>query len=136
MNALVAEVPALSAAVVDWLDGAPADVRTRVERLRGLLHEVAVEVDAGQLVEEMKWGQPSFRSARGRESTPVRLDWTGDGDVLVLVHCQTSVIADFAATAGDRYRFDGTRAVVFGADDEVIDEDLVALFTHALTYRR
>ena len=132
----MAEPPAPSVPVVDWLDGAPADVRTRVERLRGLLHETAVEVGASPLMEEMKWGQPSYRSAQGRESTPVRLDWTAGGDVLVLVHCQTTVIADFAATAGDRYRFDGTRAVVFGADDEVIDEDLVALFTHALTYRR
>lgn len=128
--------PAPTPAVADWLGAVPAELRTLAERIRALVHAVACEVDATPLVEELKWGQPSYRSPHGNESTPVRIGWTDDGDVAVLAHCQSSVVADFRAAFPHRFRYDGNRAVLLGPSDLGRVDELGDLVGHALTYRR
>ena len=130
------EVPPPVSAVADWLRTVPVELRDRVDQLRALVHHVARDEGAWPLVEEVKWGQPSYRSSHGNESTPVRLGWTGDGDAALLTHCQSTVIPEFRAAYGDDFRFDGDRAVLFGADDDLDEPELAELIRHALTYRR
>ena len=67
-----------SSAARAWLDAAPASDRVRLERLHALVLDVADEVGAAPVIEETKWGQPSFRASNGKESTPVRLAWDDD----------------------------------------------------------
>lgn len=130
------EVPPPGPAVAEWLQTVPAGLRDCVTELRTLIYRVALEENAWPLVEEIKWGQPSYRSPNGRESTPVRLGCTDTGDAALLTHCQSSVISEFRDAFGDRFRFDGRRAVLFGSTDEVREAELTALIRHALTYRR
>ena len=87
----------------------------------------------------MAWGQPSYRSARRSESTPVRLGWTDDGDTALLAHCQSSVIPTFREAHGADFRIEGNRAVLIGPGDPLDDRReaaLAELVRHALTYRR
>lgn len=130
------QVPPPIPAVAEWLRDAPVALRDRLDQLRALVHQVASEEDAWPLVEEIKWGQPSYRSPHGNESTPVRLGWTDVGDASLLVHCQSSVIPQFRDAFGDRFRFDGDRAVLFGTAEELHETELAELIRHALTYRR
>ncbi|MDW3218251.1 MAG: DUF1801 domain-containing protein [Acidimicrobiales bacterium] len=128
--------PPPSPAVADWLADVPDDVRECVDRLRSVVHRVAWEEGAWPLVEEIKWGQPSYRSPHARESTPLRLGWTDTGDAALLAHCQSRVIPDFRDAFGDRFRFEGNRAVLFGSVADVHEAELAELIRHALTYRR
>lgn len=130
------EIPPPIPAVAEWLNDVPAGLHDCLVRLRMLVHAVALDEAAWPLVEEIKWGQPSYRSPHGRESTPVRLGWTGDGDAALLTHCQSTVVGEFRAVFGDRFRFDGNRAVLFASADEIREPELAELIRHALTYRR
>lgn len=130
------EIPTPTAEVAAWLSDVPVDLREHIDRLRALVHQVAFEEDAWPLVEEIKWGQPSYRSPNGNESTPVRLNWTDEGDAALLTHCQSTVIADFRTAFGDGFRFDGDRAVLFGPADALHEAEVAELIRHALTYRR
>lgn len=130
------QVPPPIPAVAEWLHTVPVRLRDCLVQLRTLVHHVALDEDAWPLVEEIKWGQPSYRSPHGKESTPVRLGWTDAGDAALLTHCQSRVIPEFRDEFGDRFRFDGHRAVLFGSADELHEAELAELIRHALTYRR
>ncbi len=132
----VPEVPPPIPVVDAWLQTVPAGLQDRLMQLRTLIHEVAIDEDAWPLVEEIKWGQPSYRSPHRNESTPVRLGWTRSGEVALLTHCQSRVIPEFRRAFGDRFRFDGDRAVLVDPAGELYDAELAELIRHALTYRR
>ena len=129
-------VPPPTELVARRLRTVPTDQRALLERLRTLVHEIAHAERAWPLVEELKWGQPSYRSPHGNESTPIRLGWTESGDVALLTHCQSRVIPEFRAVFGDRFRYDGDRAVLIGSPDELHEVELAELIGRALTYRR
>lgn len=130
------EVPPPPPAVAEWFRTAPPELDDLANRLRDLIHRVAFDVDAWPLVEELKWGQPSYRSPHGNESTPVRIGWTKRDDVALLTHCQSSVVPEFRAAWGDRFRFDGDRAVLVGKAETARIDELTEFVTRALTYRR
>lgn len=123
-------------AVAEWFRAAPPELIDLVDRLRDLIHRVAFDVDAWPLVEELKWGQPSYRSPHGNESTPVRIGWTKRDDVALLTHCQSSVVPEFRAAFGDQFRFDGDRAVLVSNSDAARIDELTGFVSRALTYRR
>ncbi|MEO1056065.1 MAG: DUF1801 domain-containing protein [Actinomycetota bacterium] len=130
------EVPVPSATTAEWLAAVPSELTGLVERLRNLIYRVAFDVDAWPLVEELKWGQPSYRSPHGNESTPVRLGLTAGDDVALLTHCQSSVVPEFRAVFGERFRFEGDRAVLVSDADAGHIDELADFVGRALTYRR
>ena len=130
------EVPRPSPAVAEWFRTAPPALIGLADHLRTLIHRVAFDVGAWPLVEELKWGQPSYRSPHGNESTPVRIGWTKSDDVALLTHCQSSVVPEFRAAFADRFRFDGDRAVLVRPSDIARVDELTEFVSRALTYRR
>ncbi|WP_316013891.1 DUF1801 domain-containing protein [Roseobacter sp. HKCCA0434] len=108
------------------------DVQDTVERLRALIYEVAAaNPEIGPLREGVAWGQPSFRQPTKGIGTAVRIG-EAKGAVWLLVHCQTSLIAEHRARWGDELTYDGNRGL--RVDD--VDDPRVAQFVHSvLTYR-
>ncbi len=128
--------PAPTGRVAEAFAGFPDEHRPMLDSLRSLVFEVADEVGAGPLNEELKWGQPSYRSARPRESTPIRLASTADGEfVALLAHCQSSVIPDFRAMFPADFRYDGDRAILFRPEEDLQPDRLRLCIEHALRYR-
>ncbi len=128
--------PAPPDRVAEAFAGFPDEHRATLDSLRSLIFDVADEVGAAPLTEELKWGQPSYRSARPRESTPIRLASTADGDfVALLAHCQSSVIPDFRAMFPADFRFDGDRAILFRPGEDLQPNRLRLCIEHALRYR-
>ena len=122
--------------VAEAIAAVPDEHQPTIAALRRLIFDVAAEVGSAPLVEELKWGQPSYRSARAHESTPVRLGVTADGaHVALLVHCRSSVISDFRATFPTQFRYEGNRAILFRPDDDLQVERLRLCIEHALRYR-
>ena len=117
------------------IDGYPPATRNGVLRLRALIHSVADRARAGSIEETLKWGQPSLTPAQGG-GTPLRIGPHQDAAFALFAHCQTRVIADFAAAFPGWDRLDGNRAVLFDSIDQIEPERLSHLMRHALTYHR
>lgn len=113
----------------------PAPQRALADMLRDLVLEVARETPGvGEIVETLKWGQPTFQTVRPKSGTPLRIGMTKDGGVGLYVHCTTTVIRDYAATFPDSDRIDGNRGVLFKTKDDIAPDRLRLLIRHALTY--
>jgi len=114
----------------------PADHRTGLLELRALILEVAEEVGAAPVQEALRWGQPSYRSVRPRESTTVRLGSSKDREHFGLYfHCQSTVLRDFQGLFPNDFRYDGYRAILFRPGEDLQTEKLRLSISHALQYR-
>lgn len=114
------------------IDAQPPAARAALLHLRTLIYQVAATLPIGPLSESLKWGQPSFTTAK---STPIRLATTKDGDIALLAHCQSTVISDFRAIAPPDMRFDGNRALLLKAENLPPDAAIIPLIHGALAYR-
>jgi len=108
---------------------APAPLREGLQHLRARIHAVA-EAQGIELVESLKWGQPSF-SAKG--ASPVRIGLPKAGGFAIYAHCATSLIGDYAALVPDA-RIEGNRAVLFNSIEQAKAQPLEQLIAAALRY--
>lgn len=123
--------PAVEAAFAAF----PAPRRGSLLALRGLIFATADEMpEAGGLLETLKWGQPAYLTARRRGGTTVRLGVPKAGGLALLVHCQSGVIPAFRNQFPQGFRFDGNRAVLFRADEDLPMDALRLVIRHALGY--
>ena len=113
----------------------PMPARQGCMTLRELIFEVAAQTrEAGQISEELRWGQPAYLTQETKSGTTIRLGRGKPNGFALLVHCQTSLIEDFRPLAPEGTRFDGSRAVLF-ADVSDVDKSAMRLLIHsALTY--
>ncbi|MEJ6397569.1 DUF1801 domain-containing protein [Yoonia sp. 208BN28-4] len=110
----------------------PENSRAMALRLRDLIYETAREMpQIGELSETLKWGQPSYTVKGG---TPLRIAVPKTGGCGLYAHCQTTVIADYAAVHGTDEQIEGNRAVIFAQADDIVQDRLRHLIRNALTY--
>ena len=93
----------------------PARLRERLLALRALVMEAAADAEV-EVVETLKWGQPSYLPRKPRVGSTLRLGQVGE-DAALFFHCQTTLVEEFRATFGDRLRYQRNRAVLFGPGD-------------------
>lgn len=128
--------PSPSPEVAEALGALPSELQPGLQALRELIFEVAENVGAAPLQESLKWGQPSYLSARPRESTAVRIGANKDREhVALFFHCQSSVVPEFRAMFPDDFRYDGNRAVLFRPGEDLQKDKLRLCIAHALQYR-
>ena len=117
-------------------DGYPKPMREKVMRLRKLVLDTASETEGVRELEEtLKWGEPSYLARGG---STVRIDWkdrTPDR-YAIYFNCNTSLVGTFREFYGDLFRFEGNRAIVFGAADPLPVNELKHCVALALTYHR
>jgi len=114
----------------------PKLLRSKLLALRQLIFETADTMDGVEISETLKWGEPSY-NASGKIGTPIRLGPTKKADQYGLyVHCQTKLIDEFRETRPDAFRYSGTRALLFGLEDEPATIDLREFIMAALTYHQ
>lgn len=123
--------PAVQAAFAAF----PDEVRSHLLALRKLIYDTAADIPAvGPLQETLRWGQPAYFSMRPKTGTAVRLGVPKSGGFALLVHCQTRLIEEFRAQAGDAFKFDGNRAILFQDAPDIQPDRLRHLIANALTY--
>lgn len=124
--------PFANAAVAEAYDAMPARSREIALVLRDLIYETAWDMpQVGPVAESLKWGQPSYAVARG---TPLRIAVPKAGGCGLYVHCQTTLIADYAALVAGADRIEGNRGVLFGSPDDIVETRLRLIVRSALTY--
>lgn len=113
----------------------PPDAQEPLQRLRRLILDTAANTPGvGPVTETLKWGQPSYLTEKTKAGSTIRLGCPKQGGFAIYTHCQTSIMADFQALFPDDFTFDGNRAVVFKAGDDLPLDKLGFLISRALTY--
>ena len=105
--------------------------------LRRMIYEVAAKTDGvGEIEETLKWGQISYRTPVTKSGTTIRIDTVRNtsGQVGMYVNCQTTLVETFRARYGDLFQYEGSRCVMFGADEEIPAEAAMDCIAMALTY--
>ena len=118
-------------------DSYPKDVRKPLLRLRQLILETAASTDGvGALEETLKWGQPSYLTAKPKTGSTIRIDRVKgrEGKYALYVHCQTNLVSTFREIYPDSFSYEGNRSIVFDAGDSLPEEELRHCISLALTY--
>jgi len=112
------------------------DVRERLLLLRAMIFEIAEAEGVGPLTETLKWGQPSYLTEATNSGSTIRIDATKvPGQVAVYFICHTNLVEQFRGLFPEGLKYEGNRAILFDADDEINLPSLARCLTLALTYK-
>ena len=112
-------------------------VRTKLLKLRELIFSTAKRTPGvGALGESLKWGQPSYLTAETKSGSTIRLDAlrSKPGGYALYFHCQTDLVENFRQKFGSKFRYEGNRALLFSASDQLPEAELIECIAAALTY--
>lgn len=122
--------------VKEVFDQYPKTVKTQLLNLRNLVLNTASEIDGiDQLEETLKWGEPSYLTKHG---STVRMDWKNKNpnQFAIYFKCTSKLVATFKTIYGDKFKFEGNRAIVFQLKDKVPEKELKHCISLALTYHK
>jgi hypothetical protein len=117
----------------------PPGLRTPLLRLRQCILDTAAQTAAvGELIETLKWREPAYVPKKPRVGTTIRINGIkGSQDRYALyVHCQTSLIETFQHLYPREFLFQGSRALLFHAKNDIPEAPLKHCIAMALTYHR
>jgi hypothetical protein len=113
-------------------------LRDALLRLRCLILDVAATTPGiGQLVETLKWGQPSYLTEKPKSGTTIRIDADASlvGDYALYVPCTTSLVDTWRERYPDLI-YGGTRSVHFSLGAPLPETELSHCIAMAMTYHR
>jgi len=117
----------------------PANIRSKLLRLRKLIYDVAAATpEIGPLTETLKWGQPSYLPEQTRSGTTIRIDQvkTEPKKYAMYFHCQTTLVEDFRKMFEDDFEFVGNRCIIFDVHERISESKLRQCIELALTYHQ
>ncbi|QBG34863.1 DUF1801 domain-containing protein [Litorilituus sediminis] len=89
----------------------------------------------GAITETLKWGEPSYISPVG---STIRLGWkkqTPD-NYYVYFHCKTSIIETIKEVYGEKFSYQGNRALVFNINQTLNNATLAHCLSLSLKYKK
>jgi hypothetical protein len=131
------EIPEPVPGVGEYLSAYSGPVREGLLELRKLVFQVAAEDPRiGPLTETLKWGEPSYLTAKTRAGTTLRLAVKkAKGDRLgVFFHCQTRLAGRIEELYPEVFEFDGKRGLLFVPGAELPVEAVKGAIALVLTY--
>ncbi|WP_185232758.1 DUF1801 domain-containing protein [Teredinibacter franksiae] len=96
--------------VKEKFDSYPADARKLLLEIRSAIITTAAQEGVGNLIETLKWGEPSYIAKKG---STVRIDWKpkNPDKVSIFFSCKTNLIETFREIYGDRIKTVGNREI-------------------------
>ena len=122
--------------VADIFNNYPKSIRPKMLKLRKLVLETATEAeDINRLEETLKWGEPSYLAKKG---STIRMDWKEKAPEQYAMYfkCTSKLVPTFKTLYGNKFTFEGNRAIVFKLDDEVPVAEIKHCISMALTYHQ
>lgn len=113
----------------------PSDACKKLKEIRALIFSVADEEGLGEVVEELKWGEPSYSTKIG---SPIRIDWKPKypDQISVFVNCKTVLIDSYKEVYGSVFQYIGNREVVLPLSEPTPLPELKACILMALKYHK
>lgn len=129
--------PVLPKDVADAFDGYPKPVQGELLALRDLIFETAAKTEgAGDVVETLKWGQPSYLTVKPKSGTTIRLGTDAGGRAALFCHCQTTLISEFRDQFEDEFDFEKNRGLILKNGVAGKEDTLAWCIGRALMYHR
>jgi Domain of unknown function (DU1801) len=119
-------------------DNSPKKVRKKLMLLRQLIFNTAKSIkEVGELEETLKWNQPSYLTTKSKSGSMIRIDKIKNQPDKYAIYflCQTTLVDSFREIFGEKFIYEGTRAIYLDANDEIPFDDLKQCISMALTYR-
>lgn len=122
----------------DTLAAWPVEARAQFAEIRALILDAAKEADAGPIAESLKWGQPSWRPARPRQGSTLRLDWQDKlpHTLVLFVDCKTNLSATMQEIYPSEFQYETTRALRMTLGDTLPRQAIDHLARLTFTYHR
>jgi hypothetical protein len=113
----------------------PPDVRVSLVKLRELIFKVAKQDGIAELIETLKWGEPTYISQIG---SAVRIDWKAKTpeQYCIYFNCKTSLVDTFREIYGDTFRYEGNRAIVLKMGQNLPYKELSHCISMSLRYKK
>lgn len=114
----------------------PDSVRPKLQFLRELVIETAEETeDIDELVETLKWGEPSFETNIGSN---LRMDWKekNPSQYAMYFKCTSRLVNTFKIVYGHKFQYEGSRAIVFELHQKIPVRELKKCVKASLTYHK
>jgi hypothetical protein len=114
----------------------PAKARAKMEFLKRLVIETAKETeDIEEMVVTLKWGEPSFLTRIG---STLRMDWKAKtpGEYAMYFQCTSRLVDTFKSIFGNKFRYEGNRAIVFDVDQDIPVAELKECIKASLRYHK
>ncbi len=114
----------------------PIHVRPRLQFLRSLIIETAIELGTiSELEETLKWGEPSYLAAKG---STIRVDYKkrNPDRYAMYFKCTSKLVPTFKKVFGGTFTYEKNRAILFDINDGVPVEELKECIALALTYHQ
>ena len=92
--------------------------------------DTALETEGvGGLEETLRWGEPSYITKVSKSGSTVRIGWkeSNPRQYGLYFHCSTKLVDTFREIHGDRFTFEGNRAIIFDEGDDVPEEELTLM---------
>jgi len=118
-------------------DAYPKNIRAKLLSLRELIFSIAAETKSiGELEETLKWGQPSYVTAKSKSGSTIRIDQikSASAHYAIYFHCQTTLVETFRQLYPTQFTYGGNRSILFGENDDVAIDELSHCISLALTY--
>ncbi|MDT0645425.1 DUF1801 domain-containing protein [Zunongwangia sp. F260] len=112
----------------------PDSVREKLQFLRSLIIETAEETKGvTELEETLKWGEPAFVTKYG---STFRIDWKEKtpNQYAVYFQCTSRLVDSFRMIFDQKFRYEGSRAIVFHLDQKIPVHELKECIKASLTY--
>ena len=121
--------------VIEVIDEYPPEIAERIHSLRKTIIDTAQEMKADKLDETLKWGEPSYVAKRG---STIRLGWKSakPDQYAMFFTCTTSLVETFRMLHGNKFEYEGNRALWFHVDDDLPLEEVKHCISLALNYHR
>lgn len=114
----------------------PDKVRDKMQFLRELVIETAEETEGiDELVETLKWGEPSFATKNG---STLRMDWKekAPDQYAMYFQCTSRLVDTFRLVFDHKLQFEGNRAIVFQLNHKIPLPELKACIKATLHYHK
>lgn len=119
--------------VADAIASYPDSIHEKILLLRELILLTAEQESPGKLEETIKWGEPSYLVKGG---STIRIAWkpTRPQEYAMYFHCKTKLVDTFREIYGNKFSYEGNRAICFHEQDEVPVKELKHCILLSLTY--
>lgn len=117
-------------------DHYPKSVKTQLLKLRKLVLTTASNIESLEKLEEtLKWGEPSYLTKHG---STIRMDWKKKNPAQFAIYfkCISKLVDTFKRLYGEKFQFEGKRAIVFQLQDNIPEVELKHCISMALTYHK
>lgn len=111
----------------------PEKASAYMHMLRDLILETANELELTDVVEVLKWGEPSYKAKKG---SAIRIDYKlkSPEQCAMYFTCSTSLVSTFKEVYGSVFTYEGNRALLFQLDEELPMTELKSCIAAALRY--